>query len=289
LFQIYTMFDYLSKNSEKNYISIAQKDKLLSYLKENYELDLFNYSEASVRRRISKILNEHRFQTVEEYLEHLEKSENAVDEFLDRFTVNVTEMFRDPYCYLGLVKNSFPIFERLDKVKIWSAGCSTGEETLSLAILLHEYGLLDRCEILATDYSEAALNKAREATYKIRHLKNYASAYATAGGKKQLEDYYKAKDHHEATFNQQLLQNIEYQKHNLIEPAPDKDFDLIICRNVLIYFNPFMQNQVLENLTRAMVIGGDLFIGSKETILFYQQSNRLKEVEPEIKLYRKLR
>ncbi len=275
-------------NSEKNYVSIEEKARLLSYLQEHFRLDFRDYSEASVRRRFSKILNEHGLQSVDQYIDLLNEDENAIDLFLEKFTVNVTEMFRDPYCYEGLVTHSFPELRKKKKVKIWSAGCSSGEEVLSLAILLKEQQLLDKCSILATDLSPLVLETARQGIYQLRHLNSYGSAYLDSGGKKQLDHYYQRINNDEARFSSDLLDHIEYRQHNLAEAPPADDFDLVICRNVLIYFNATLQNRVIDKLTASLIKGGDLFIGSKETILFYQQRQRYQELTPEIKLYRKL-
>lgn len=282
------MFDYLNSNSEKKYVNVEEKDKLVQFLKEEHGLDLSNYAEASVRRRIAKILNELRLNSVDEYIQILKEEENPVDYFTQAFTVNVTEMFRDPFCYEALLRNTFDLFTRLDKIRVWVAGCSTGEEALSLAILLKETGVLERCDILATDISNKALAIARDGRYKLRHIEKYASTYTSAGGKYQLEDYYAIESDQMVRFDQELLAHTRFKQHNLLDIPPEGDFDLVVCRNVLIYFNPNLQHQVLGSLTNALVPHGDLFIGSKETILFYQDKERLREVEPEVNLYRKV-
>ena len=176
-------------NLEKHYISVEQKDFLLHFLKDNYRLDLHEYSEASVRRRITKILNDYQLKDTQQLTKYLANRPNGKNEFLEKFTVNVTEMFRDPSFYLFLKTNVFPKLKKRDTINIWSAGCSSGEEVISLAIMLYESGLLDKSQIIASDVSNAILNKAKANLYPGRNQKAYEKAYAQAGGKLELENY----------------------------------------------------------------------------------------------------
>lgn len=276
----------VSINPDNSYVSVEQKNILLDFLKEEYQLDFTHYSEASVRRRIAKILSTLKLPDVETYMELLQDDSYEIHDFLSLFTVNVTEMFRDPFCYKALAEEVFPQFKFKEKIRVWSAGCSSGEELLALAILFEEAGLLERCEFLGTDISEATLDKARAASYQQRHVESYNQAYQAAGGKKQLSDYYR-EGADEVKFHQHLLEKVNFKQHNLLDEAPEGPFDLISCRNVLIYFDSYLQNQVLKKLYSSLADKAYLMIGSKENILFYEDRSLLKEVQHDIRIYQK--
>lgn len=271
---------------EKNYVSVEQKELLLRFLKEEFDLDFTHYSEASVRRRIAKILSMMRMKDVETYIELLRDDSYDINEFLNLFTVNVTEMFRDPFCFKALAGDIFPVFRSKDKVRIWAAGCSSGEEVLALAILLQEAGLLERCEILGTDISTPILEQAKQARYQLRHVKTYQEAYLQAGGQNKLSDYYRVEGE-SVYFDQNLLRGVKYEKHNLLKELPAENFDFVMCRNVLIYFDSFLQNQVLNKLYRSLAHKGFLMVGSKENILFFDNRAAFEEVQYDIRIYQK--
>lgn len=275
-------------NVEKNYISLEDKALLIDFLLKEKGIDFSEYSEASVRRRISKILSEIRIPNVKEYIEYLKDEEDALQEFIEKFTVNVTEMFRDPYFFESLIKYLFPLFHQKDRIKIWSAGCSTGEEVLSLAILLKEHGLLNKAEILGTDLSDFVLEQAESRIYKIRHLESYNKAYRDSGGKHELSKYYTTKGD-EAQFEDGLYENIRFEKFNLVEDQITQEFDLVVCRNVLIYFNASLQDKVIQKLNKSLLIDGHMALGSKESVIFYTDRKRFNELIPESKIYQKVR
>ena len=233
-------------NLEKLYISLEQKDYLLDFLLNQYQLDLSEYSEASVRRRITKMMNDLSLKTTEQLSSYLLNRPNGKNEFLQKFTVNVTEMFRDPSFFDFLKSNIFPKLNKLDSINIWSAGCSSGEETISLAIMLHEAGMLDKCNIIGSDISRAILKKAKANTYPARNVKGYSKAYEQANGKGKLDDYYVSSGD-SISFEPFLLEKINYQPINLMNGIFYRHFDLILCRNVLIYFQASLQNKVLDN------------------------------------------
>lgn len=273
-------------NLEKHYISIEQKEFLLSFLKEKFQLDLHEYSEASVRRRITKILNDYNFKNTEQLANYLLNRPSAKNEFLEKFTVNVTEMFRDPSFYLYLKESVFPKLKKLPEINIWSAGCSSGEEVLSLSILLHEAGLLDKCRIIASDISQSILEKAKQNLYAGRNLKAYSKAYLQAGGKFDLQEYVVSSGD-KISFEPYLYKPIRFQQLNLLDPLFYNDFNLILCRNVLIYFQASLQNKVIGHFFNALKTNGFLGLGSKESILFYQGRDKFQELDGENKVYRK--
>lgn len=275
-------------NVEKNYISLEEKDLLINFLKNEKRLDFSEYSEASVRRRIAKILTELRISDVGTYIQHLSDGNGALDEFIERFTVNVTEMFRDPFFYQTLINKVFPLWAQKDTIRIWSAGCSTGEEVLSLAIMLEEHGLLHKTSILGTDLSERVLAAARKRCYKLRHLEGYSGAYLDSGGKYSLDKYFTINGE-EATFDDALYTNISFRQHNVMGEPHTNIFDAVICRNVLIYFNSNLQDKVIGMFSRALTKEGYLMLGSKESVLFYQDRFQFQEIEQESRIYQKVR
>ncbi len=275
-------------NIEKNYVSLEDKDLLINFLKDEQSIDFSEYSEASVRRRISKILAEVRMNSVSGYIEHLRSQEGAMDQFIEKFTVNVTEMFRDPFFFQALIDNVFPILKEKDEIKIWSAGCSTGEEALSLAILLQEHGLLHKTTILGTDLSDSVLENARKHCYRNTRMTEYENAYADSGGMFKLSNYYSVKGEL-ACFDEGLFRNIRFEKQNLMDDPTTIDFDIVLCRNVLIYFNANLQNKVIGKLSRAIVKHGFLMLGSKESVIFYHNNTQFQEIKPESRIYQKLR
>lgn len=273
---------------EKHYISTSQKDRILDYLLDKYQLDLTEYSEASVRRRLTKMLNEFNLKDAEQLEVFLSETPDGKQLFIEKFTVNVTEMFRDPHFYRALDEKVLPHLRHKDKIRIWSAGCSSGEEILSLTILMHELGLLSKCSILGTDLNPKMLDIARSRTYKIRHVRTYFKPYVYAGGKYGLEKYFTTQGD-QAIFDPFLYENVRLQTCNLLGRLENEHaFDLVLCRNVLIYFKSTLQDKVIENLNSNLTPGGFLGLGSKESIIFYENKSRYKQIDLESKIYQKL-
>ena len=273
---------------EKHYISIDQKDHILQFLLKKYKLDLTEYSEASVRRRITKIINDYNLTSTQELGQLLLSKPNGKNEFLEKFTVNVTELFRDPTFYSSLRENALYKLRDQEEIMIWSAGCSSGEEVISLAILLHEEGLLHKTKIMGTDLSNVVLNKARKGQYPLRNLKAFKQAYIQMGGKSKIDEYYVTVGD-TIIFENFLLENISYHQLNLLETIFEERFDLVICRNVLIYFKASLQNKVIGHFKKALKPNRYLGLGSKESILFYQDRDQFQEIDSENKIYQKIR
>jgi chemotaxis protein methyltransferase CheR len=274
-------------NVEKNYVSLEDKDMLLDFLMKEKALDFREYSEASVRRRIAKILSELNINDVSTYIDYLRDEDGAMGQFIERFTVNVTEMFRDPSFYSTLAKTVLKDLQVKEKIKIWSAGCSTGEEVVSLAILLHENNLLNKTQILGTDLSDMVLETAKKRAYKVRHLESFNKAYTDAGGKHSLAEYYTINGEY-GIMAEDLYRNISFEKHNLVGGLPNSGFDLIICRNVLIYFNANLQNKVITTFNKSLNPRGYLALGSKESVIFFNHRLQFKEVVQDSRIYQKI-
>ena len=200
-------------------------------------------------------------------------------------SINVTDMFRFPNFFKDLREEVIPFLKTYPSINIWHAGCSSGEEVISMAILLKEEGLLNRVNIYATDMNEQVLDIAKEGIYPIENVKKWTKNYQEAGGKKSFSDYYIAKYDH-AIFDKDLLKNVTFLKHNLVIDKIFIDANLILCRNVLIYFNQELQNQVLELFEESLISGGVIGIGSKENLRFTSVNEKFDSITA-TKIYKK--
>ncbi len=267
-------------------INIDQRKSLLAFLKNWFNLDFSDYSVDSLHRRLEKVLNDHSFDHVDELIDNLKDVPDARDKFLDSFTVNVTDFFRDPNSFKCIQKKLFPILQEQKYIRIWIAGCSTGEEVLSLSILLHEQGLLERTKILATDISGKALMKARRSQFSIRYSPKHEEQYIEAGGTSSFKEYLEV-SHKGINLAHALLRDVEWRTHDLIKDPYPGNFHLIFCRNVFIYFKPGLQNKVLHSLGNHLTPDGFLVQGSKESITLYNENQRFRELVPGCSVYQK--
>jgi chemotaxis protein methyltransferase CheR len=249
---------------------MAGADELSQFLESVrfvYGYDFTEYSEASVKRRIQAFMDAHKMSSLKELGKMVLKDELAFEQFVQDITVNVTEMFRDPLFYKSLRKNVVKRLATYPFIKIWIAGCSTGEEVYSIAILLKEEGLLERSVIYATDINQKALQEAKEGISTIDYMKIYTENYLKAGGKNSFSDYYKAK-YNSVLWDKSLRQNVVFSVHNLAMDKSFNEFQLILCRNVLIYFNQSLQNKVITLFHESLCVFGFLGLGNKESLLF---------------------
>lgn len=238
---------------------------LLESLRLRFGYDFRNYSPKSVRRRIQHCLAACEFNHISEVIPKLLHDCNFVNRLVATLTVTVTEMFRDPEVFKELRKKVVPVLRTYPFINIWHAGCSTGEEVYSMAILLKEEGLYDRAQIYATDLNENALSKAREGIYAIDDIKKHTANYQLAGGTGALADYYLARyDYFQ--IDPSLKKNILFSAHNLAVDSVFAEMNLILCRNVFIYFNRFLQEQVLRLFLESLTQGGFLCLGTRESI-----------------------
>ncbi len=262
------------------------KQELLEIILNRYGYDFMNYSEASLVRRIVRFIELQKIKDFYEFKSRILNEDVFFYEFLIAITVNVTEMFRDPDFFQSLIRKVFPYLETYPYFKIWHAGCSTGEEVYSLAILLKEANLLHKAKIYATDINPTVLQKAYEGVYNIGDFKTYSQAYLKAGGKLSLSDYYTAR-YGMAILDRQLRHSIVFSAHNLAGDSSFNEFQLIICRNVLIYFNRKLQNHVLQLFEKSLAPLGFLALGSKETIQFSPLTQCFSSLDANQKIYRK--
>ena len=261
------------------------KDEELEYLiKDVYDLygyDFSLYSRASFKRRVNRICLIDKFTSFAELRYTLINEPNYLKRFIEEVTVNVTEMFRDPYFFKELRENILPQLGTYPLIRIWIAGCSTGEEAYSVAILLKEAGLYHKSLIYATDINPSVLETARAGVFPISQMKTYSENYILSGGKKDFSDYYTA-NYDSARFDSSLKEKMILSTHNLVSDSSFNSFQLIVCRNVLIYFNKPLQERVFKLFDDSLENLGYLALGSKETLRFsnlgktYQQINDQK-------------
>lgn len=252
------------------------------YLKYGY--DFRGYSQAHLKRRILHRLMISGVNSISEMQYKLLHEQEFMKEILTDFSINVTEMFRDPNFYLAMRREIVPVLKTYPFIKIWHAGCSTGEEVYSLAILLDEEGLLERSLFYATDYNESVLKVAKSAEYSKEGLNDYRKNYEKSGGKRKLEHYYTETDL-KIRFDERLRRKIVFSEHNLVSDNIFTEVNMIICRNVLIYFNRSLQNRVIKLFRDSLMNGGLLGIGSKESLEFSRYSDDFEFINKEQKIY----
>jgi len=248
-------------------IDEIQVKKLLQSVFEKYGYDFSDYSPASIKRRISRFLINNKFQNIEELEEALINNPLLLGNFIEEITVNVTEMYRDPAFYKSLIQDVFPTLALQPIIRIWHAGCSTGEEVFSLAILLHEAGLLHKSLLYGTDLNQGVLHAAMKRTYSKSTLKTDSENYISSGGIQKLSDYY-SETENTIKFHDFLSKHMVFSNHNLSIDQSFNEFNLILCRNVLIYFNRNLQDKVFKLFTESMADKSFLALGTKETLEF---------------------
>lgn len=260
---------------------------LLEGIYRYYGFDFRNYAIASLKRRIWNIIRAEKLNSVSGLLEKVLHNRDCMDRLLLGLSVNVTSMFRDGGFYIGFRKTVIPLLRTYPFIRIWHAGCATGEEVYSLAILLYEEGLYHRCRIYGTDINEAALRKAKSGIYPLHSMREYSHNYFQAGGQKSLSDYYTAA-YDNAIMRSFLKENIVFSAHNLVTDASFNEFNVILCRNVLIYFNQKLQDQVHKLLYDSLRIFGILGLGRQETLKLTPHVYCYEELDAQENIYRKI-
>ena len=271
---------------EKERIQAEDLDEILEVLLLRYGYDFRQYAKGSLLRRVNRFAIESNCASPYDLKYALLHNEMVFQHFLQEVTVNVTELFRDPLYYKILREKVIPILASYPIIKIWQAGCSTGEEVFSMCILLHEAGLLQRTKIYATDINPANLEKARSGILALRHMKEYTVNYQQSGGKKDFADYYTARYDH-ALISEELRSAIIFSQHNLVSDNVFNEFQLISCRNVMIYFNKELQNRVLGLFHNSLGSLGFLTLGLKESLQFSIVKNSFETINAKAKIFRR--
>lgn len=261
-------------------------ETLLNDLFEVYGYDFTNYSMASLKRRINRLFALDRFLSFAEFRYRLKYDPKYMERFVEQLTVTVTEMFRDPPFYKTLRQDVLPVLGTYPLIRIWHAGCSTGEEVYSMAIMLKEANLLHKSLLYATDINPEVLEMARKGIFPLSHMKQYSENYILSGGQKDFSSYYTA-SYDKVIFDESLSKKMIFSAHNLVSDHSFNEFQLILCRNVLIYFDKDLQARVFDLFEESLENLGYLALGSKETLRFSNIYSRFRQLNKE-KIWRKI-
>jgi len=270
-----------------NDLTNTEMETILRCVKLYRGFDFSNYAKGSLNRRILRFLKLKRLNGISEFESRIQNDHDFADEFIDEVTVNVTEMFRDPEFWKFLRNNVFNHLIDRPIINIWHAACSTGEEIYSMGILLKEAGI-SNVKIMATDLNQNALDQAKKGIYKLKKQVFNKDNYIKFGGTGELSDYYKVEGSN-VVYDDSLIKNVVFRQHNLVSDLSFGDYDLIICRNVLIYFNFKLQEKVLELFCNSLNIGSFLGIGSKESISLTKSEKYFATESFEEKIFKKIR
>lgn len=270
-------------------VEISDLRRITEVVKQKYKYDFSDYAMSSLRRRIQRILELYSMASVSQLLEKIENDVTFFDLFLSEVTVNVTEMFRDPSFWREIRDHVIPsILLNHESFSIWHAGCSSGEEVISMCILLREMGIADKVNIIATDIDKPILQKAISREYPIKNMDLNEKNYIRFQGTSSLTQYYTERNG-KAMMDPSLLERVSYRNYDLVQGEVFNKFDLILCRNVMIYFNQSLQNKVLKRLHESLFKYGYLAVGSKESLIWCEIANKFIIVNNEEKIYKKIK
>jgi len=253
-------------------------------IRELYGYDFTEYAKSSLKRRLQYFMKLQNISEFKELSGIVMEDESKFENLVQSITVNVTEMFRDPSFYKSLRNNVTSRLATYPFIKIWIAGCATGEEAYSMAILLKEENLLSRSVIYATDINQKVLQNAKEGIYTYSDMQKHTANYIKAGGKRTLSEYYTAK-YDSAIMDKSLKENIVFSVHNLTIDKSFNEFQIILCRNVLIYFNQSLQNKVINLFYESLCMFGHLALGTKESLYFSDKMKHFDDVDKKEKIF----
>jgi chemotaxis protein methyltransferase CheR len=276
------------ESTPDNSLEKLEIELLLSAVAQHHGYDFRDYAEASMARRIRKAVSDEGIASVSALQHHVLHDPDALGRLIQTLTVTVTSMFRDAEFYRAFRSRVIPHLRTFPFVRLWHAGCSTGEEVYSLAILLHEEGLYDRCRIYATDVSEHVLDRARRGIYRLDRLRKYTDAYHRAGGTSDFSRYYVADEGNAAIITAPLRRNIVFSQHSLTTDGSFNEFHAIVCRNVLIYFNDELQRRVTKLLHDSLSRFGYLAIGRKERIEHTAIGRQYEQLTGDLRIYKRV-
>jgi chemotaxis protein methyltransferase CheR len=261
---------------------------LLEAIFRRYGFDFRAYAPASLRRRVARRMELEGLKTVSALQEKILRRPELMERLILDLSINVTSMFRDPSFYAAFREKVVPLLRTYPFTRIWVAGCSTGEEVYSLAILLEEESLYERTRIYATDINEAVLDRAREGVFPMTAMQDYTQNFIRAGGKGAFSDYYLSA-YDGAAFDSALTRNVVFAQHNLVSDRSFNEFNAIVCRNVMIYFDRALQNRVHNLFYESLPRLGIVALGHKESINFTPHASHYEELDAAERLYRKVR
>lgn len=268
-------------------LSDEELEWLLNDVQEQFGYDFTRYSPASIKRRINRLFFLDKFDSLHSFRERIRNDPGYINRFIGEITVGVTEMFRDPFFYRLLRQKVIPVLATYPFIRVWHAGCSTGEEVYSMAILLQEAGLLHKSLLYATDINPASLEKAKKGIYPISQLRLFSENYIRSGGNADFSSYYTAR-YDLAKFSDTLKKRMIVAAHNLVSDGSFNEFQLIICRNVLIYFSHPLQEKVLRLIDGSLERLGFLTLGPREHLRFAALAGRYELLGSNEKIWRKM-
>jgi chemotaxis protein methyltransferase CheR len=260
---------------------------LLEAIYQHYGYDFRGYAPGSLKRRLWRRAIAEKVETMSALQDRVLHDPAVMERLLLDLSINVTSMFRDPSFFQAMRQKVIPLLRTYPFIRIWNAGCSTGEETFSLAIRLREEGLYDRARIYATDINDSVLDQARAGVFPLEKMRDYTENYIRAGGAESFSSYYTAEGE-TARFRPELIEQVVFAQHNLVSDAPFNEFNLIVCRNVMIYFGKSLQDRVHELFYDSLETLGIVALGHKESIRFTQHEDRFEPLDQQEKLYRKM-
>ena len=263
-------------------------DLLLEGIFRRYGFDFRQYAPASLKRRLWRRVHGEGLASLSALQERVLHDSACMERLLLDLSINVTAMFRDPSFYAAFRERVVPLLRTYPFARVWNAGCSTGEEVYSIAILLHEEGVYDKTRIYATDINDSVLERARAGVFPIDKMQEYTQNYIAAGGKRSFSEYYVAR-YDGAAFSPSLIENVVFAQHNLVSDRSFNEFHVIICRNVMIYFDKPLQDSVHRLFYDSLATFGVLALGHKESIRFTPDAAAYEELDGEERLYRKVR
>jgi chemotaxis protein methyltransferase CheR len=269
-----------------NEIEHIEIDLLLEALHRRYGYDFRSYARASIERRIRNFLCKKQVARISDLIPLCLYDEALFSALAQQFSISVTEMFRDPFVYRAIREQLVPRLKSFPFVKVWHAGCASGEEVYALAILFAEEGLDKRLTIFGTDFNDDALDRARRGIYLAERIRDYTRNYQEAGGRRSFSEYYHAK-YDSAVMAPALKKHITFANHNLTIDNVFGEMHLVFCRNVLIYFNRELQDRALRLFTDSLVRGGFLCLGTKEDLRFSSVADDYEVVDGAARIYKK--
>src|SRR5215217_4387605 len=283
--------DMVLPNTPARYSKELEKveiELLLEGIFRHYGFDFRSYAYASLKRRLWKRIQAEGLETISGLQQKVLHDPPTMERLLMDLSVSVTSMFRDPNFYKAFRAQVVPLLRTYPFIRVWHAGCSTGEEVYSMAILLQEEGLLDRSRIYATDINEAVLRTAKAGIFPLEKMQEYTQNYLRAGGTRSFSEYYTAA-YEGALFSPPLTQNVVFAQHNLVTDRSFSEFNVILCRNVMIYFDRALQNRVHQLFYESLDMFGVVGLGHKESMRFTPFEERFEELDAAERLYRKVR
>lgn len=274
------------REEERSALEELEIDLLLEAIYRRYGFDFRGYARSSLRRRVRAAVAAEGLATVSGLLEKVFHAPSCLERVLLGLSVNVSSMFRDPRFFLAFRRHAIPLLRTYPFIRIWQAGCSMGEEVYSLAILLQEEGLYDRCRIYATDMNEVVLRKARDGIFPLDVMQKYTANYLASGGTQAFSDYYTAA-YDRVILRPSLRDQVVFSQHNLVSDGVFNEFNVILCRNVMIYFTRPLQERVHELFARSFATFGLLGIGSHESLRLLPSEHEYEPLVPGEKLFRR--